>query len=93
MNLENILKLINEIRELDKTRGLPMNGVKTRKVRKELTDILLKEKKERLEVGNYVLQVGYTNKDRSRPYTMIFTKENFLKAKEYKNKILNYGIQ
>ena len=80
-----MLNLIKKIKELEKTKGEPYNSVKLKKARKGLTKKLLKEKKEFLEVKDYILQVGYTNKDKSKPYTMIFTKESYKKYKNYKD--------
>ena len=77
-----ILKLIKEIKKLELTAGQPFNSVKLKKIRKELTEKLLNEGKELLEVENYVLKVNYINKDKSKPYTSIYTKESF---KNYKN--------
>jgi hypothetical protein len=79
-----MLNLIKKIEELKKTKGEPNNSLKIKKVRKELTELLLKEKKETYEIEDYILQIGYTNGDLLKPYTQIFTKESFKNYKDYK---------
>ena len=78
-----MLDLILKIKDLEKNKGIPFNKVNLRKKRKELTENLLKNGKEFLEIENYVLKIGYANKDKSRPYTMIFTKESYKNYKDY----------
>jgi hypothetical protein len=81
-----MLNLIKKIEELKKTKGEPNNSLKIKKLRKELTESLLKLDKQVLEIENYVLQIGYTNGDLSKPYTMIFSKESYYKYKNYGNR-------
>lgn len=78
-----MLELIKKIKSLEETRGSPFNSVKLKEARKEITQKLIRKGVEILEVENYILKVGYTSKDRTRPYTQIFTKESFKKHKEY----------
>ena len=78
-----MIELIKKIKELEKTAGEPFNGIKLKKARQDLTKVLLVAGKEYMEVEDYVLQIGYTKKDKTRPYTMIFTKQSFENHKNY----------
>lgn len=69
--------LIKNVLELEKTKGQPFNSVKLKQARKELTDRLLEDGKEFLEIDNYVLKIAYTNKDKEKPYITIYTKESY----------------
>ena len=82
LEFKKIKKLIKKIKELENTKGQPFNFVNLKKARQEITQKILSMGFTMLEVGNYVLKIGYTNKDLSKPYTQIFTKESF---KNYKN--------
>lgn len=87
MNLIKILELISKIKELEKNVGKPYNSVDIRKARKGITKCLLEENIEFLEIGDFVLKIGYTNKDKSKPYTMIYTKNSFNNYKNYGERI------
>ena len=76
-------KLIKEIKILEESKGKPFNSVKLKKARENLTNEVLKISSDILEIGNWVLKIGYVKKDILRPYTQIFTKESFTKYKEY----------
>lgn len=79
-----MINLILKIKELENTKGQPYNSVKLKKARRELTNKLLESGKDILEVEDFVLRIGYTNKNKKQPYTQIFTKESFENYKSYK---------
>lgn len=71
------LQLIKEIKgEIITKRG-------KRKLRKKL---LKRMRAETEEVGDYVLKIGYVNRDRKRPYVQIFTKESYESYNQFRNK-------
>jgi hypothetical protein len=77
MNLEKIIK---EILNLEKKRGQPFTKIRKKELRKKLTDYLLSNGIKNSIQGRYVLQIGFIKGDKNKPYTMIYTKENFKKS-------------
>lgn len=82
--LKEIKKLVKEIKDLEEKKTEPFRKVNLQRMRKEITQKVLSMGVNNLEIGQYILQIGYVNKDTSKPYTMIFTKESFIKHKEYR---------
>lgn len=87
----DIKKIVKEVNELRKIRGVPFSKIRYRELKKQLTDYLLSNGLTKLKVGRYVLVIGYINKDRNMPYTQIFTKLGWEKHQSYLKGNIKYN--
>jgi hypothetical protein len=83
MNLKKLKDLIKKIKENRESKNLPFRSVQYRQLKKELTNYLLERGLEFLEVGENIVILCFTNKDKSKPYTSIYSKKGFVKHKNY----------